>query len=206
MLPAIAPLDLHLLAGADFGAIVADPPWRYATWSKHDRDRCPDYHPIKNDRPRHYKTMSIEEIAALPVAALAAKNALLFLWTTWAHLLESNVVIKAWEFEYKTCAFVWTKADAGQFDMFGDDVDPQMGMGHWTRLSTEPCLLATRGEPKRLSASVHQGIIEPRREHSRKPDCVHERIERLVAGPYIELFARRTLCAAHAAGVDSVGG
>jgi hypothetical protein len=40
-------------------------------------------------------------------------------------------------------------------------------------------------------ADVRQVIIEPRREHSRKPDCVHERIERLVAGPYLELFARR---------------
>jgi N6-adenosine-specific RNA methylase IME4 len=53
------------------------------------------------------------------------------------------------------------------------------------------CLLATRGSPKRLNADVRQGIIEPRREHSRKPDCIHERIERLVAGPYVELFARQ---------------
>jgi len=65
-------------------------------------------------------------------------------------------------------------------------------MGYWTRANSEPCLLATRGKPKRLSAAVRQGIIEPRREHSRKPDCVHERIERLVAGPYLELFARAT--------------
>jgi N6-adenosine-specific RNA methylase IME4 len=65
-----------------------------------------------------------------------------------------------------------------------------MGLGYWTRANTEPCLLATRGKPKRLNADVRQGIIEPRREHSRKPDCVHDRIERLVAGPYLELFAR----------------
>jgi N6-adenosine-specific RNA methylase IME4 len=50
-------------------------------------------------------------------------------------------------------------------------------------------LLATRGKPKRLHADVRQGIIAPRREHSRKPDEVHARIERLVAGPYLELFA-----------------
>jgi N6-adenosine-specific RNA methylase IME4 len=66
-----------------------------------------------------------------------------------------------------------------------------MGMGYWTRANTEPCLLATRGKPKRLNADVRQAIIEPGREHSRKPDCVHERIERLVAGPYLELFARQ---------------
>jgi N6-adenosine-specific RNA methylase IME4 len=67
-----------------------------------------------------------------------------------------------------------------------------MGMGYWTRANSEPCLLATRGKPKRLNADVRQGIIEPRREHSRKPDCVPGRIERLVAGPYLELFCRTT--------------
>jgi N6-adenosine-specific RNA methylase IME4 len=64
-------------------------------------------------------------------------------------------------------------------------------MGYWTRANTEPCLLATRGRPKRLNADVRQAIIEPRREHSRKPDGIHKRIERLVAGPYLELFARQ---------------
>jgi len=49
-----------------------------------------------------------------------------------------------------------------------------------------------RGKPKRLNADVRQGIIAPRREHSRKPDGIHERIERLVAGPYLELFARQS--------------
>lgn len=66
-----------------------------------------------------------------------------------------------------------------------------MGLGYWTRANTEPCLLATRGKPKRIAADIRQGILEPIREHSRKPDCVHERIERLVAGPYLELFARQ---------------
>ena len=65
-----------------------------------------------------------------------------------------------------------------------------MGMGYWTRANTEPCLLATRGKPKRLNADVRQAIITPRRQHSRKPDGVYGRIERLVAGPYLELFAR----------------
>jgi N6-adenosine-specific RNA methylase IME4 len=75
--------------------------------------------------------------------------------------------------------------------MFRDDADVAMGMGYWTRANTEPCLLATRGDPKRLNADVRMAIVEPRREHSRKPACVHDRIERLVTGPYVELFARR---------------
>ena len=76
--------------------------------------------------------------------------------------------------------------------MFPDPVDVQIGTGYWTRSNSEVCLLATRGKPKRTDAGVRQAIIEPRRQHSRKPDCVYERIERLVAGPYLELFARNT--------------
>ena len=91
---------------------------------------------------------------------------------------------------YKTCAFAWMKAEGTQVDLFQDDIKASMGMGYWTRANSEVCLLATRGKPKRLSASVRQGIIEPRRDHSRKPDCVPGRIEQLVAGPYLEMFAR----------------
>ena len=57
--------------------------------------------------------------------------------------------------------------------------------------NTEPCLLATKGQPKRIHKDVGQVIAEPLREHSRKPDCAYERVERLVAGPYLELFARQ---------------
>jgi N6-adenosine-specific RNA methylase IME4 len=101
-------------------------------------------------------------------------------------------IIDAWGFKYKSCAFDWMKANARQVDMFREDADVQMGLGYWTRANSEPCLLATRGSPKRMSKSVRQGIIEPRRQHSRKPDCVYDRIERLVEGPYLELFARTT--------------
>jgi N6-adenosine-specific RNA methylase IME4 len=44
----------------------------------------------------------------------------------------------------------------------------------------------------RQAKDVRRLIVEKRREHSRKPDCVRDRIERLVAGPYLELFARET--------------
>src|SRR5438045_1215140 len=65
-----------------------------------------------------------------------------------------------------------------------------MGLGFWTRANPEQCLLATRGRPRRLSRSVPQLIVAPRREHSRKPEEARERIEHLIAGPYAELFAR----------------
>ena len=85
--------------------------------------------------------------------------------------------------------FVWVKG-AG-LPLFPEDVRAEMGMGYWTRANTEPCILATRGNPKRKDAGVRQVILDKRREHSRKPDEIYSRIERLVEGPYLEMFARQ---------------
>lgn len=164
-----------------FGAILADPPWHFETWSGKGTARAAG---------NHYPTMTMQQLRCLPVADLAANDCVLFLWACWPMLSDALAVIDAWGFEFKTCAFDWMKAHVNQYDMFRDDADALVGMGYWTRANSEPCLLATRGRPKRLNADVRQGIIAPRRAHSRKPDEVHGRIERLVAGPYLELFAR----------------
>lgn len=166
-----------------YGAILADPPWKFETWgSQENSEHCVE---------RHYSTMTIDEISKLPVGDLAAKDAVLFIWICWPTMHRALEVIESWGFTYKTCAFCWIKANGTQVDMFGENFPVQIGTGYWTRSNSEVCLLATRGQPKRLNADVRQGIIAPRREHSRKPDGVHERIERLVAGPYLELFARQ---------------
>lgn len=175
-----------------FGAIYADPPWRWESWGKYRGERkglAP-----KGDRSvdKHYDTAETDDIATLPVADLAADDCVLFMWATWPMLDHAFALIDAWGFEYKTCAFCWTKADARQIQMFDESMKADMLLGYWTRANSEPCLLATRGKPKRLNADVRQAIIEPRREHSRKPDCVPSRIERLVEGPYLELFSRTT--------------
>jgi N6-adenosine-specific RNA methylase IME4 len=164
-----------------FGAILIDPPWPFATWSARGRNRSAD---------NHYPLMTLEDIAALDVGQFARDDCALFVWVTWPSLPQALMVIEAWRFKYKTCAFCWTKADASQIDMLRDDLTPAMGLGYWTRSNSEVCLLATRGKPKRLHADVRQAIIEPAREHSRKPR-IHQRIERLVTGPYLEMFARQ---------------
>jgi N6-adenosine-specific RNA methylase IME4 len=178
------------LPAGHYGAILADPPWRFRTWNKREAVQKIGSKTTYLSSATHYNTVPIEDIRALPVGALAATDCSLFLWVTWPNLLDALSVIEAWGFAFKTCAFCWTKAHAGQLEMFEQSIPDQMGLGYWTRANTEPCLLATRGKPKRLNADVRQAIIEPRREHSRKPRGVHERIERLVAGPYVELFAR----------------
>lgn len=171
-----------------YGAILADPPWHFQTWAGARKSgagiACRASVPA-------YTTMVDEDIASMRVAELAAPDCVLFMWTCWPVLRRSLDILDAWGFTYKTCAFCWTKADATQIDMFREDITPRMGLGYWTRANTEPCLLATRGKPKRWGADIRQAIVEPVREHSRKPDGVHERIERLVAGPYVELFARQ---------------
>lgn len=163
------------------GAILVDPPWNFEAWSKNGDGRSAQ---------QHYGVMDVKQMVRLPVLDVAAADCALFCWATWPHLKSALWLISAWGFTYKTCAFSWMKADP--YRLFADDATPFAGMGYWTRANTEPCLLATRGKPKRINADVRQGVIAPRREHSRKPDCIHERIERLVAGPYVELFARQS--------------
>ena len=65
------------------------------------------------------------------------------------------------------------------------------GLGYWTRANSELCLIATKGKPVRQSASVSQIIDTIVEEHSKKPDCVRDKIVELMGDlPRIELFAR----------------
>ena len=124
----------------------------------------------------HYPTLSVGEIALLPIMNLAADDSLLFLWVTSENLHRAGMVMYSWGFDLRTTAFVWCK---GTF-----------GLGYWTRKGAEICLLGIRGKPKRQAADVPEVITAPRGAHSAKPEEVYGRIERLVSGPYIELFAR----------------
>jgi len=157
-----------------YGAILADPPWDHITWSRKGKGRSAS---------AHYECMPLAEIEAMGVQKWAAKNCVLFLWTTDPMLEKAMGVIRAWEFEFKTIGFVWAKTNKHNGGFF-------MGTGHWTRANPEVCLLATRGRPTRISRSVRELIVAPRREHSRKPDEIYTGIQELVAGPYLELFAR----------------
>ena len=167
-----------------YHVILADPPWTFATYSQKGKGRSAE---------AHYDCMSIADIKSLPVADWAASDCALFLWVTDPTLPQALEVLAAWGFVYKTVAFTWVKTTR-------DGTPFPIGCGYWTRANPELCLLGTRGRPQRLSRSVRQLVFAPRREHSRKPDEVYELIEKLVAGPYLELFGR-----APRAGWDSWG-
>jgi N6-adenosine-specific RNA methylase IME4 len=141
-----------------FQVIVADPPWRYDSG---------------NSLP--YPTMDIEEIKALPVAEIADGNAILWLWTTNAHLRVAFDVVEAWGFKYRTM-LTWVK--------------DRMGTGEWLRGQTEHCMLAVRGNPVFLHGN-HTTVLEAaRREHSRKPEEFYALVEETAPGSKVELFAR----------------
>ena len=87
-------------------------------------------------------------------------------------------------FTFKTVAFVWLKQNRKSPTWF-------YGLGYWTRGNAEICLLAKRGKPKRHSAAVHQFIISPIEQHSKKPDVTRDKIVALAGDlPRVELFAR----------------
>ena len=184
-----------------YGAILIDPPWQFKTWSKKGRDRCPDAGMTRNESrqnnpARHYETMTLQDIHAIPVPELAAKHCVLFLWAVDAMIPEALDMGTAWGFKYKTTAFYWCKLRrlASRRHLLHDEPDHKlfpMGTGYWTRSNPEQCLLFTRGKPKRIATDVRKLLISPRREHSRKPDEIYGRIERLVDGPYLEMFARQ---------------
>jgi len=159
------------LPSGNFGAILADPPWSFRTYS--GKDTAPTR---KSTGP--YAVMSLDDIKALPVESAAAKDCLLFMWSVSHLQAAAYEVAAAWGFKPVSVAFVWDKG--------------RMGMGYWTRQEVEVCHLFKRGKPARLSKGVRQKITAPRREHSRKPDEQYERIEALCGGPYLELFARQS--------------
>lgn len=122
---------------------------------------------------------------ALPVSAIADTDCVLFLWATFPQLPEALRLIKAWGFSYRTVAFVWLKTNRKARTWF-------YGLGFWTRGNAEICLFAKRGHPKRKSAGIHQLIVSPVEQHSKKPDEARERIVALMGDlPRIELFARQ---------------
>ena len=155
-----------------YSVIYADPPWSYR--NKGTRAAADN----------HYQTMTLNDIKSMPVEDIADDDCVLFLWATFPMLQEAFATIRAWEFEYKTVAFVWAKQNRCSKGWF-------FGLGNWTRSNAEVCLLATRGKPKRESASVHSLVVDPVGRHSAKPTEVRERIVNLMGDvPRIELFAR----------------
>ncbi len=166
-----------------YPVIYADPPWRFHNYSSRGEGR---------NAISHYDCLSLDELMKLPVADFAAPDCTLFIWATDPLLPQALKVIEAWGFVYKTVGFYWAKLNKSAHPICFSKDDFFTGLGYWTRANVEQCLLATRGKPQRKSKGVRKLCVAQRREHSRKPDEIYDRIENLLDGPYLELFARKT--------------
>lgn len=170
-----------------FRLIYADPAWRFLTRSAKGRDRCPD--------ARHYETMTLDEIKAIPIADVAdPRGCVLLMWAIDPMIPQALEVGAAYGFTFKTVGFYWMKTC--RLPQRTDTLKRRYpsGTGYWTRGNPEQCLLFTRGKIARRpgATNVDKLIISRRRRHSQKPDETIERIEQLCHGPFLELNARTT--------------
>ena len=155
-----------------YNVIYADPPWPYQ--GKMMNSSVTD----------HYSVMSIEDLCRLPVQNITGETCVLFMWVTLPKLNEFMDVVTAWDFEYKTTAFVWVKTNKYNDKYF-------MGLGRWTRANPEICILATKGKISRIRADIRQLQVFPIEGHSVKPKRFRKLIVNLMGDlPRIELFAR----------------
>lgn len=150
--------------------IYADPPWQY-------NDRPPS----GSGAQQHYDGMTMEQLAAMPIANHCEADAVLLMWTTAPMLLANpgpRDIIEAWGFEYKTCQ-IWDKVlPAG---------------GWYVAVRHEILLIATRGScTPDHPVPMPDSVITERQvaEHSGKPESFRKQIEKMYDGPYLELFAR----------------
>lgn len=182
-----------------FELIMADPPWRF--------DLRDDVTGKAKSPQAQYECMPLDEIAAMPVSAMAAKDCLLILWATHPMLPQALSVMAAWGFKFKTSG-VWVKRTKHG--------NVNFGTGYVLRSASEPFLIGTRGSPS-TSRSVRSVWIEHGdelaederdaawplesfsitieaavREHSRKPDIAFSMAEQLMPeARRLELFSRQ---------------
>ena len=160
-------------AARSYGTIVADPPWAY------DEGFANNPKPgQKGWKPLPYPSMTVEAICALPVAALAASDCRLWLWTTNRYLPHSFGVMKAWGFDYKQTV-VWHKV--GNPSPFGGSIAPN---------HAEFLLVGVRGKPETKARWKSNVVGLNVNRHSAKPDLFQDLVEAASPGPYVELFCR----------------
>ncbi len=168
--------DFQNTVKGNFGAILADPPWRF---SNRTGKMAPEY-----KRLMRYPTMALTDIMDLPVTQVSAVRSHLYLWVPNALIAEGLEVMKRWGFTYKT-NLVWYKIRK-------DGGPDGRGVGFYFRNVTELVLFGVKGnlrtdDPGRRQVNI---ILARKGKHSRKPDELYSIIERCSPGPYLELFAR----------------
>ena len=161
-----------------YHVILADPPWSYSNSG------------TRGAALNEYKTMTIDDICALPVQTVAADDCILLLWATNPLIPEALKVCNAWGFKYVT-SFPWVKLSSPpQINFFGEwNYKPNYGVGFWVRGCSEHVFICKRGKVS-PPPNDFVGILSENFFHSRKPENIYEYAESM-SGPYLEMFARR---------------
>lgn len=154
-----------------YNVVLADPPWKY-------RDTTPG----GTSSLDHYPSMTLDEMAEIPVRDMCADECVLYMWTTGPNLDMAIELGRRWGFEYKQVAFVW------------DKVNPVCGNYTITQCEFVLVFRPRRGRlPKRSKTNARQHFSEKKRQHSRKPEYVQDMLDAMYADTHkIELFARRS--------------
>lgn len=170
------PAEFGGLAPMAYRLIMIDPPWHFATRSDKGGEKSPQ---------AKYKTMSMQDIAALPVSDLAHPDGcLLWMWCTQPALDVQMQILKGWGFSFFSSG-VWVKQTVHGKLSFG--------VGYGFRNCHEPILLGKIGDPEIVSKSVRSVIMGPLREHSRKPDEAYVAARALIPhGRAADVFSRET--------------
>jgi len=162
--------------------IYADPPWKFS--NRMYSSNKDDHHRAIT---RAYDVMKTEEICGLPIKKISDDDCALFMWVADAFIPDAIKIINAWGFRYKTIAFIWQKREkSGKQVCF---------MGQWTMKNCELVLFATKGKMTQYLKSRKirqlQEAIRERKQHSRKPQLIRDKIVEMFGNlPRIELFAR----------------
>ena len=118
--------DFLQLPDRRYSVIYADPPWAYRQCGATEKSR--------GNAAKHYQTMTTAEICAMPVPSICAEGAACFMWATFPNIGEAIKVMEAWEFTYKTAAFVWVKKNArsgGNYMGLGEIVSKRYAKGRF---------------------------------------------------------------------------
>jgi len=157
-----------------YDVIYADPAWEYKSKKSGGS--------MTSGAAQQYPVMRLDDIQALPVRELAAKDAALFLWGTVPMLPEAMGTMAAWGFTYKTALF-WDKQ--------------RFGTGYWFRGQVEYLLFGIRGKVPAFRTSERNLYSERSERHSAKPDRYRQIIEAAWPGAVrLEMFSRRPASAA----------
>lgn len=173
-----------------YRTVLADPPWPYNSPraivgnAGRGSQNGKAAHMTQVSVADHYNTMTLDDIAALPIDAITEQDSHLYLWTTNGFMVEAHDIARKWGFEPKTI-ITWVKVKQD------DSCCPSMKTGWWYRGATEHMVFAVKGKQRLVGPPAPTAYLQPRLRHSEKPVFFHDLIEKQSPGPYLELFARR---------------